>query len=132
VYTNRRRIKGKRGRQLARLRSEKAERSIAHTCETGGGRRTWLRGVANVSKAHLMRAAACDLGIIMLALFGVGTPRTLQGGLGAILIALIWFVSRRQLHRIVRSAPSAVSHIWRSLRQPSAISPRESAFSTGC
>ncbi len=132
VYANRRRIKGKRGRLLGRLRSEKAERSFAHTCETGGGRRTWLRGVANVSKAHLMRAAACDLGIIMLALFGVGTPRTLQGGLAVVLIALLWLVFRRQLHRIVRSAPNAVLRIWRSLRRPSTISRRELAFSTGC
>jgi len=104
VYANRRRIKGHRGRQLGRLRSEKNERSFAHTCETGGGRRVWVRGVENVSKAHLMRAAACDLGIIMLTLFGVGTPRTLQGAMGALLFALLWFVWR---HYALRSAPQA-------------------------
>jgi transposase len=100
VYANRRRIKGERGRRLGRQRSEHAERSFAHTCETGGGRRAWLRGVENVSKSHLMRTAACNLGVIMLALFGVGTPRTLQGALGVLCAAmygLVW--CRRSLLR---------------------------------
>ena len=118
VYANRRRIKGKRGRGLGRLRSEKAERSFAHTCETGGGRRAWLRGVVNVSKSHLMRAAACDLGIIMLALFGVGTPRTLQGGLGVVFVAFFWLVWRRHSRQLVRSASGAVYWIWLSLPAP--------------
>jgi len=112
VYANRRRIKGTRGRHLGRLRSEKNERSFAHTCETGGGRRAWLRGVVNVSKSHLMRAAACDLGIIMLALFGVGTPRTLQGAMGLLLIALLWFVWRRDLLRGGPLASGAVQEPW--------------------
>lgn len=132
VYANRRRIKGKRGRQLGRLRSEKNERSFAHTCETGGGRRAWLRGVMNVSKSHLMRAAACDLGIIMLALFGVGTPRSLQGGLGIMFVALLWLMERRHAPQIVRSAPSAVYRIWTSLTAPRAFPRRDVAFSTGC
>jgi len=132
VYANRRRIKGTRGRQLGRLRSEKNERSFAHTCETGGGRRAWLRGVANVSKSHLMRAAACDLGIIMLALFGVGTPRSLQGGLGLVFFALLWSVWRGHAPQIVRSAPRAVYRIWTSLTASRTIPCREVAFSTGC
>ncbi|MGH3053828.1 MAG: transposase [Gaiellaceae bacterium] len=132
VYANRRRIKGTRGRQLGRLRSEKNERSFAHTCETGGGRRAWLRGVVNVSKSHLMRAAACDLGIIMLALFGVGTPRSLQGGLGLVVFALLWSAWRRHAPQIVRSAPSAVYRIWTSLTASKTIPSREVAFSTGC
>lgn len=125
------RIKGNRGRRLGRLRSEKAERSFAHTCETGGGRRTWLRGVVNVSKSHLMRAAACDLGIIMLALFGVGTPRTLQGGFGVALVALLWLAWRRYSPQTVRSATGAVYRVWPSLAASSATLRCETAFSTG-
>jgi hypothetical protein len=132
VYANRRRSKGHRGRQLGRLRSEKSERSFAHTCETGGGRRMWLRGVMNVSKAHLMRAAACDLGILMLALFGVGTPRTLQGAMGALLFALLWLVGRRHSQQAIRSVSGAVSRTWPSLTAPRAILRREVAFSTDC
>jgi transposase len=132
VYANRRRIKGTHGRRLGRLRSEKVERSFAHTCETGGGRRTWLRGVMNVSKSHLMRAAACDLGIIMLALFGVGTPRTLQGGLGVVLVALLWLVWRHHSRQTGCSTSGAVYRIWPSLTAPSMTLRRETAFSTGC
>lgn len=135
VYGNRRRIKGERGRRLGRLRSEKSERSFAHTCETGGGRRAWLRGVENVSKSHLMRAAACDLGIIMLALFGVGTPRTLQGAMGLVFAALLWLLWRRS------SLSSSFAASERTYRPPTAVrsaSPypwsglRNVAFSTGC
>jgi len=118
VYANRRRIKGQRGRQLGRLRSEKGERSFAHTCETGGGRRTWLRGVVNVSKSHLMRAAACDLGIIMLALFGVGTPRTLQGAMGVLLVALLCFVWRTYSLRGAPWASGVVQARWTSAPAP--------------
>jgi transposase len=132
VYANRRRIKGRRGRQLGRLRSEKVERSFAHTCETGGGRRMWLRGVVNVSKSHLMRAAACDLGIIMLALFGVGTPRTLQGAFGLVLVASLWLVWRHHSQQTVRLASGTVHRIWPPLTAPSALLWREAAFSTGC
>jgi transposase len=109
VYANRQRIKGDRGRRLGRQRSEHAERSFAHTCETGGGRRAWVRGVEDVSKHHVMRATACNLGIIMLALYGVGTPRTLQGGMGIVLVALFWLVWRRYSLR-ADAYPSRADH----------------------
>jgi hypothetical protein len=80
---NRRRVQGARGQRLQRLRSAKVERSFAHVCETGGGRRTWLRGLVNVSKRYLMQVAAHNLGIVMRKLFKVGTPRSLQGAAAA-------------------------------------------------
>ena len=85
---NRRRIKGDRGKRLQKQRSERVERSFAHTCETGGARRSWLRGIEKVTKRYKMVAAARNLGLIMLKLFGVGKPRGLQG-LAALLAALI-------------------------------------------
>ena len=78
---NRRRTKGERGRRLLRRRGELAERSFAHVCETGGGRRTWLRGTENVSKYHQLRTLAFNLGILMRSLFGIGKPRVLQNGI---------------------------------------------------
>jgi len=78
VYANRRRTRGKRGRNLQRLRSERVERTFAHVCETGGARRTWLRGIDKVRKRYLMSAAAHNLGLVMRSLFGMGTPRGLQ------------------------------------------------------
>ena len=87
---NRRRTRGarsSRSKRLQKLRSEKVERTFAHVCETGGGRRSWLRGMENVSKRHLMQAAAHNLGIVMRKRFQVGTPRSLQGA-GKVLSAL--------------------------------------------
>jgi len=76
---NRRRVHGRRGRRLRRLRRVLCERSFAHTCETGAGRRSWLRGLVNVAKRYVIHAAAYNLGVILRKLFGVGTPRSLQG-----------------------------------------------------
>jgi transposase len=135
VYANRRRLRGHRGRRLQRLRSEKTERSFAHVCETGGGRRTWLRGSANVSKSHLMRVAGYNLGGIMLALFGVGTARSLQGGLGLffalVLCAALWCLHRYALFKAgyrLRPPPAHFSVAsGRAYTWPSNL-----AFSTGC
>ena len=82
VYANRRRVRGGRSKKLQRLRSERTERSFAHVCETGGGRRTWLRGLKKVRKRYLIQVAARNLGLILRKLFGVGTPRSLQGVCG--------------------------------------------------
>ena len=79
VYATRRRTKGARGKLLSRARSELVERSFAHVCDTGGARRTWLRGLASVTKRHLMVAAARNLSTIMRVLFGIGCPKALQG-----------------------------------------------------
>jgi transposase len=73
VYNNRRRVRG-----LGRLRSEYTERSFAHTCETGGARRSRLGGLIDVAKRYLMYVAGRNLGVMMRALFGIGTPKSLQ------------------------------------------------------
>jgi len=78
VEANRRRARGRRGRALQRLRSERVERSFAHVCETGGARRTWLIGIEKVRKRYLMSAVAHNLGVLMRSLFKMGTPRGLQ------------------------------------------------------
>jgi transposase len=87
---NRRRTKGARSKRLQKLRSELVERSFAHVCETGGGRRTWLRGLVNVAKRYAVQAAAHNLGLLMRKLFGVGKPRTLQGAGGQFVRAVSW------------------------------------------
>jgi transposase len=79
VENNRRRTRGDYGRKLGRLRSELVERSFAHVCDTGGARRTWLRGLENVRKRYAIQVADRNLGLLMRKLFGVGKPRALQG-----------------------------------------------------
>jgi IS5 family transposase len=94
VYGNRRRTRGPRGRRLGRRRSEYAERSFAHLCETGATRRLWLRGTENVAKWYLMRAAALNLGVIMRAVFSIGTPRGMQDLAAGLITAFSSFVQR--------------------------------------
>ena len=78
-YRNRRRCRGRRSKRFQRWRSERVERSFAHICETGGARRSWIRGLMEVTKRYLIQVAAHNLGILMRKLFGMGTPRSLQG-----------------------------------------------------
>jgi hypothetical protein len=91
VYANRRRIRGTRGKRLLRRRGELLERPCAHLYETGGLRRAHVRGHENVLKRLLVYAGAFNLGLWMRTLFGVGTPRSLQGrpvALGAVFTTL--------------------------------------------
>jgi transposase len=89
---NRRRVQGARSKRLQKKRSELVERSFAHVCETGGGRRTWLRGLANVTKRYVVQVAAHNLGLLMRKLFGVGKPRTLQGsGSVVVWVTACWY-----------------------------------------
>ena len=88
VYANRRRIRGERGKRLHRMRGELIERPFAHLYETGGMRRTHLRGHPNILKRLLIHAAGFNLGLVMRTWIGVGTPRGLQGALQALLASL--------------------------------------------
>jgi hypothetical protein len=67
-----------------RRRGELLERPNAHLYETGAMRRTHLRGHGNILKRLLVHAAACNLGLWMRTLTGIGTPRGLQGRLAAV------------------------------------------------
>jgi len=66
------------GKQLSRLRSELTERSFAHVCDTGGARRTWLRGLASVAKRHLMMVVGRKHSPIMRAIIGIDGSRSLH------------------------------------------------------
>jgi transposase len=93
VYRNRRRIRGTRGKRLLRQRGERLERPFAHLYETGRMRRVHLRGHTNILKRVLLHTAALNLGLLMRTLFGVGTPRALQGRVAALLRCL-WALLR--------------------------------------
>jgi Transposase DDE domain len=100
VAGNRRRVRRAKGKALQRRRSEVCERSFAHVCETGGARRTWLRGSVDVNKRYKIAAAAHNLGRLMRRLTGIGKPKALQseGGLAALaqlLVARLWTVGNR-------------------------------------
>lgn len=109
VTNNRRRTKGQRGRALQRNRSERVERSFAHVCETGGSRRTWLRGIDKVRKRYLMSAMARNLGLLMRSLFGFGTARSLQaeGGLAGDFY-FAWFDIQSTLEHLIATINSVL------------------------
>lgn len=90
VYGNRRPIRERRGRRLMRQRGERIERSFAHLYDTGGMRRTHLRGHRNILKRLLIHAGGFNLGLVRRHLIGVGTPRGLQGRLAAAMAIALW------------------------------------------
>ena len=106
VYANRRRVRGLRGRKLMRLRGEIIERSFAHTLDTGGMRRTHLRRHPNILKRVMVHVAGFNLGLLMRALIGNGTPRGLQDRAAA-LAAFVWTLIRSLLVEIALQAPAA-------------------------
>jgi len=113
VSRNRRRVRGVRGKRLLRRRGEYVERTFAHVYDTGGLRRTHLRGHQNILKRLLVHAGAFNLGLLMRKAFGRGTPRGLQGRrltLDALAVAVVMLVDRvwtaaPRLVLIARSMP---------------------------
>jgi transposase len=91
VYGNRRRIRDERGKQLLRRRGELLERSFAHVYDTGGMRRTHLRGHRNILKRLLLHVAAFNLSLILRREAGAGTPRGLEALRNRLLFSL-WLV----------------------------------------
>lgn len=81
------------GKRYHRWRAERVERTFAHVCETGGARRTRLRGRANVAKRYLLQAAGANLALVMRALYGLGTPRGWADRAHAAWVALLGLVA---------------------------------------
>lgn len=132
LYANRRRARGARGARLQRLRGERVERSFAHMYETGGMRRTHLRGRANILKRILIHASAFNLGRLLREMVGRGTPRGLQGRSNLVLrLLLATYCTLRPLLLADRSqACQRPIHRARPTH-PSRRAP-EPRFATGC
>src|ERR1700686_2077031 len=92
VYANRRRVNRAYGKHLLRKRGELIERSFAHCYDTGGMRRTHLRGHENILKRLLIHVGAFNLSLIFRSLLGSGTPRGLQDHLASVVAALLVFL----------------------------------------
>ena len=108
---NRRRVRGKKGRRLNRWRSERGERTFAHVCETGGGRRTWLRGQTNVSKGHTLKCAAYNLGVLLRKVWGMRKPRNGdEGTWGGLLAFLAWWTLTAVI--VYRMTTGSENRVW--------------------
>jgi len=123
VYANRRRIRGKRGKALLRKRGELVERPFAHCYETGGMRRTHLRGHPNILKRLLIHVAGFNLGLVMRQLLGIGKPRRVQDGLAAALWAFFGLI--QGLLSVLETLPERGGPFWRlpALKNPQTPSP---------
>ncbi len=75
VYENRRRLNRAYGKSLLRKRGELIKRSFAHCYDTGGMRRTHLRGQQNILKRLLIHVGAFNLSPIFRTWWRAGTPR---------------------------------------------------------
>jgi transposase len=135
VYRNRRRMRGPRGRRLMRQRGERIERSFAHLYETGGMRRTHLRGHQNILKRLLIHAGGFNLGLLLRTLIGVGTPRGLQGRAALVVATLLVLVGvdRRRDAAIVWQYPF-LAVLWDRVRLRALVfdSSLAAICATGC
>ena len=124
------------GKRLLRRRGEFLERPFAHLYETGAMRRLYLRGHQNILKRVLLHAAAMNLGLLMRTLFGVGTPRGLQGRVAALFAVLFSLAEcleslRVRLQTVYRfPTPILLSQISRKVLQ--LRFPVVRSFATGC
>ena len=75
-------------------------------------RRVHLRGHHNILKRVLLHAGALNLGLLMRTLFGVGTPRGLQGRVAAIFIAVYSFT------RLSETFWTLLSRLYRAAYRP--------------
>lgn len=66
---------GARGKRLPAAQAEKIERNVAHQFPSGGLRRLTVRGRGNVHKKLLLQAMACNLALLVRALYGAGKPK---------------------------------------------------------
>jgi transposase len=119
TYANRRRIKGRRGKQLLKQRGELLERSFAHCYETGAMRRAHLRGRANLAKRLLIHAAGFNLGLLMRQFYGLAKPSSAPRG-GC--VAMTLFV--RLLVVVEQFANRTQSLFDTTSKRPPSIIPR--------
>lgn len=138
VYANRRRIKGNRGQALRKLRAERSERNFAHAYETGGMRRTHLRGRLNILKRLLIHGCGLNLGLMMQKMYGAGTPKGLADHLKQLLGVFFALRMRSkllkritQLGALIRLSRIEMLPYHRRVRRVTLFSS-QAPFSTGC
>jgi transposase len=112
VYGNRRRIQGEHGKALLRRRGEFVERSFAHMYETGGMRRTHLKGRENILKRLLIHAGGFNLALVMRKLLGFGKPRRLQDVYAGA------YISANGCWKLLIAAKNAMQALTKTWSQP--------------
>jgi transposase len=118
-----------------RQRGERIERSFAHLYDTGGMRRTHLRGHTNILKRLLVHAGGFNLGLVMRHLIGSGTPRGLQDRLATVITTLSSLVGATRHWLVTISAWQQIMAAARPVTSPITTTGNSSAvttYTTGC
>jgi transposase len=121
-----------------RQRGVRIERSFAHLYDTGGMRRTHLRGHANILKRLLIHAGGFNLGLAMRHLIGSGTPRGLQDRLATVIATLSLLMgATRHWILVTISARPPIMAVARRFPSPiitttSGNSSPVTTYTTGC
>jgi hypothetical protein len=125
VYANRARLLSGVARVALLLRAVLCERAFAHVLDRGGMRRTWLRGRDNVAKRYLIHVAGSNLGLLMRALVGAGTPRAAA--------EMRLFLSIADDHVLLGLlAPTVAGSVPPAAFAVITVTPDDRALSTGC
>jgi len=80
------------GRACYGKEANSVERSFAHCYETGGMRRTHLRGQKNILKRLLIHVGAFNLSLIFRSMLGAGKPRELKNRHALVSFLLLWVI----------------------------------------
>jgi transposase len=133
VYQNRQRVRGEYGKSLLRRRGELVERSFAHCYETGGMRRTHLRGHQNILKRQLIHVGAFNLSLILRQLMGAGTPREWKNRCGLLLVRL-WLLLTcwRGSNASGKRRPTSISKTRCSVGLRCRSHRNSATYTTGC
>ena len=118
-----------------RQRGERIERSFAHLYDTGGMRRTHLRGHTNILKRLLIHAGGFNLGLVMRHLIGRGTPRGLQDRPATFIATLLMFLGATRCWLVAISAWHPLTAAVRWFSSPittTGYSSPATTFTTGC
>jgi transposase len=126
VYANRARLLSGVARVALVLRAVLCERAFAHVLDRGGMRRTWLRGLDNVAKRYRIQVAAHNLGLLMRALFGAGTPRA------AAELRLLWLSADDHLLLVLIAPPRPQTSTAPAMIATITVTLGDGALSTGC
>ncbi len=133
VYENRRRVRGEYGKRLLRRRGELIERSFAHCYETGGMRRTHLRGHENILKRQLIHVGAFNLSLVLRRLLGAGTPREWRNRGGMLILRLfLWLACWHEQDRALEAGSFAVFDANRSAKPRCRACRNSATYTTGC
>ena len=89
------------------------ERGFAHCYDTGGIRRTPLRGHQNILKRLLIHVGAFNLRLIFRSQLGSGTPRQLRNRQSSLLFVLFLLLCRYSAPK----SPINIPFSWPRLRR---------------